>query len=109
MQRSGWVDRIVLALSGISLILVVVYLVMSQQNRALQAEINQRQQFINQSVEFSRINNALVQAIARNAAGGKDDKLSALLAQNGIKIKPTTGAPSENAAPPVAAPAMPGK
>jgi type II secretory pathway component PulM len=111
MRTDGWIDRIILALSGISLILVVVYLVMSQQNRSLQAEVNQRQQFINQSIEFSRVNNALIQTIARNAVAGNDDKLRALLTQNGITINSATGAPSvkTTALPAGAAPAMPGK
>ncbi len=110
MRADGWVYRVVLALSGITLVLVVVYLVMTQQNRAVQAEVNQRQQFISQSIEFERINNALVQAIARNAASDKDDKLRNLLTQNGIGINPATGAPFEQTTAPVAAaPAQPGK
>jgi type II secretory pathway component PulM len=110
MRTDGWVYRVILALSGITLVLVVVYLVLVQQNRSVQAEINQRQQFIGQSVEFSRVNNALVQAIARAAVSDKDDKLRNLLTQNGIAIDPTTGAPSEKIIPPVsAAPAQPGK
>ncbi len=110
MRADGWVYRVTLALSGITLVLVVVYLVMSQQNRAVQAEVNQRQQFISQSIEFSRIDNALIQAIASNAVSGKDDKLRALLTQNGITINPVTGAPFEKAAAPVSAmPVQPGK
>lgn len=94
MRAEGWVDRIVLALSGITLVLVVVYLVFAQENRSLQAEVSQRQQFISQSIEFNRINNALIQAIAGSAVAGKDDKLRDLLTQNGITINPATGAPS---------------
>lgn len=110
MRADGWVYRVVLALSGITLVLVVVYLVVTQQNRAVQAEVNQRQQFISQSIELNRVNNALVQAIARNAVGNKDDKLRKLLTQNGIAIDPATGAPSEKTPPPIAAaPAGPGK
>ncbi|HTV45935.1 MAG TPA: hypothetical protein VMF05_11510 [Stellaceae bacterium] len=110
MGSDGWIDRGILALSGITLILVVVYLVLAQANRAAQAEINQRQQFINQSIEFGRVNNALVQAIAKSAVASKDDKLKALLAQNGITINPTTGAPSERIVPSGAGtPALPGK
>ena len=80
-------------LAGITLILVVVYLVTTEQNRRVQAEVNQRQQFINQSIQFGRVNEALIRALAGAAVGDKDDKLRDLLAQNGIAINPQTGAP----------------
>jgi hypothetical protein len=107
MQEGGWVYRIVLALSGITLVLVVVYLYLVQANRSVQAEVNQRQQFINQSIQFNRVNDALIRALAATAVSEKDDKLRDLLAQNGISINPTTGAPSVS--PASAAPAAPGK
>ena len=111
MQASGWVYRIVLALSGITLVLVVVYLYLVQANRSVQAEVNQRQQFINQSIQFNRVNDALIRALAATAVSDKDDKLRDLLAQNGITINPTTGAPSmKTVSPPSAAPPpAPGK
>jgi hypothetical protein len=86
--------RIVLALSGITLILVVVYLFVTQQNRAVQAKINERQQFINQSVQFGHINEMLVRIMATVAVNDKDDKLRELLARNGITINPKTGVPA---------------
>jgi ABC-type cobalamin transport system permease subunit len=94
MQAGVWIYRVVVALSGITLILVVVYLVVGEQNRTVQAKINERQQFINQSLEFARINQALVRAMATVASNDKDDKLRAVLAQNGITINPKTGAPA---------------
>ena len=93
MRADGWVYKIVLALSGITLILVVVYLVLIEQNRSVQAEVNQRQQFINQSIQFGRVNEVFVRALATAAVNDKDDKLRDLLAQNGITINPKTGAP----------------
>src|SRR5271170_2810359 len=104
MQADGSVYRIVLALSGITLVLVVVYLYQVQANRSVQAEVNQRQQFINQSIQFNRINDALIRALAATAVSDKDDKLRDLLAQNGITINPTTGAPSMKATSPAPAP-----
>ena len=104
MAAEGWVYRVVLALSGITLVLVVVYLYLVQQNRAAQAEVNQRQQFINQSIEFNRIDNALIQAIAAAAASANDGKLRDLLTANGITINPKTGAPSEQPLSPPSAP-----
>jgi hypothetical protein len=110
MPADGWVYRIVLALSGITLVLVVVYLILIEQNHSVQAEVNQRQQFINQILQFGRVNEALVRALATAAVADKDDKLRDLLAQNGIAINPQTGAPVPAAQPaPTAAPAPPEK
>ena len=110
MPANGWVYRIVLALSGITLILVFVYLWVSGQNRAVQAEINQRQQFINQSIQFGRVNEALVRALATVAVNDKDEKLRDLLAQNGISINSKTGAPvpaTQTGTTPAATPTVP--
>lgn len=106
-MQEGWGYRIVLALSGITLILVVVYLLMAEQNRSLQAEVNQRQQFINQSVQFGRVNEALVHALAAAAANNKDDKLRNLLAQAGITINQKSGAPAPAPGEPIPAGAAP--
>ncbi|HUC10867.1 MAG TPA: hypothetical protein VL985_10650 [Stellaceae bacterium] len=94
MQAGGWGYRIMVALSGITLILVFVYLSVSSQNRSVQAEIDRRQQFINQSIQFGRVNEALVRALATAAVNDKDDKIRELLVQNGITINPKSGAPA---------------
>jgi len=107
VPTDGWLYRLLVALSGITLVLVVVYIVVIQDNRSIQAEVNQRQQFINQSIQLGRIEDALVRALAATAVSDKDDKLRDLLAQNGITINPTTGAPEKAAAPAAPAPATP--
>jgi hypothetical protein len=99
VRTDGWLYRLLVALSGITLILVVAYIVVIQDNRTVQAAINQRQQFINQSIRFDRIDDALIRALAATAVSNKDDKLRELLAQNGITINPTTGAPEREATP----------
>ena len=103
MGTEGWVYRLLVALSGMTLVLVVVYIVVIQDNRSVQAEINQRQQFINQSIQLGRINDALIRALAAAAVNDKDDKLRDLLAQNGITINPTTGEPERESAAPAPA------
>ena len=109
MPTDSWLYRLLVALSGIALVLVVVYIVVIQDNRSVQSEVNQRQQFINQSIQLGRINDALIHALATTAVSTKDDKLRDLLAQNGITINPTTGAPEREAAPATAAPAATGR
>ena len=86
MRAGGWLYWVTVGLSGLTLLLVVAYIILVQANRSVQAEVNQRQQFINQSVQLSRINDVLIRALAAAAVNNKDDKLRDLLAQNGVTI-----------------------
>ncbi|MGC2200285.1 MAG: hypothetical protein WA633_09100 [Stellaceae bacterium] len=105
MRIEGLFYWVMAGLSGLSLALVVAYIVLVQDNRSVQLEVNRRQQFINQGVQLGRVNEALVRAIATAAVNGKDDKLRDLLAQNGITINaagepvPAAGAAAEKATP----------
>jgi hypothetical protein len=103
LEMEVWLYRLLVALSGIALVLVIAYILLVQDERTIQAEVNQRQQFINQSIQLGRVNEALIRVLAANA--GKDDKLRELLAQNGISINAVTGAPERETAPPPPAPA----
>jgi len=109
VPTEGWLYRLLVALSGMTLVLVVVYIVLIQGNRSVQSEVNQRQQFINQSIQLGRVNDALIRALATMAVSNNDDKLRDLLAQSGITINPTTGAPEREAAPAAAAPTATGR
>ena len=106
MRPGGWVYWVAVGLSGLTLLLVVAYIVLVQDNRTVQAQVNQRQQFINQSTQLSRVNEALIRALATAAISNKDDRLRDLLAQNGITINavgeaiPSSGAPAPLSAPP---------
>jgi hypothetical protein len=86
MRPGGWLYWIIVGLSGLTFALVVTYIVLVQDNRSVQAEVNQRQQFINQSIQLGRVNEALIRALATTAVSSKDDKLRELLTQNGITI-----------------------
>jgi hypothetical protein len=86
MRIGDWLYRVTVALSVLAAGLVVAYIVLVQDNRSVQAEVNRRQQFINQSVQLGRINEALIRALAAAAASANDDKLRDLLAQNGFTI-----------------------
>jgi hypothetical protein len=66
--------------------LVVGYIILVQENRTVQADVNRRQQFINQSIQLGRVNEALIRALAAAAVSNNDDKLRDLLAENGITI-----------------------
>lgn len=97
VRTEGWLYWVTVGLAGLSLALVVVYIILVQDNRSVQTEVNRRQQFINQSIQLGRVNEALIRALASAAVGNKDDKLRDLLAQNGITIN-AAGEP-EKAAP----------
>jgi hypothetical protein len=75
-------------LAGISVVLVIVNGVIFLTNQSVQAEINQRQQFISQSVQLGRLHEGLVRAMQISAATNKDDQLRDLLAQHGFTVPP---------------------
>ena len=106
MRAGGWLYWVTVGLSGLTLVLVVAYIILVQDNRSIQAEVNQRQQFINQSIQLGRINEALIRALAAAAVNNKDDKLRDLLAQSGVTINaageasPSSSGPAEKSTPP---------
>ncbi|HTW70846.1 MAG TPA: hypothetical protein VME47_13230 [Acetobacteraceae bacterium] len=50
--------------------------------------MNQRQQFINQSIQLSRVRDALVHDLAQVVISDKDEKVRDLLAQYGLTVHP---------------------
>jgi hypothetical protein len=105
MRPGGWLYWVVVGLSGLTLALVIAYIVLVQDNRTVQTQVNQRQQFINQSIQLARVNEALIRALATAAVNNKDDKLRDLLTQNGITINATGEAvPSPTTPAPVTTP-----
>jgi hypothetical protein len=84
-------------------VLVVADIVLVEQNRALQAQINARGQFIQQSVQLEALSREMVNAIANLAVQRNDDALRTLLTQHGIMVSAPADAGSRSAAP--AAPA----
>ena len=105
MRYEDWLYWVTVVISTLTLVLVAAYIVLVQDNRAVQTDVNRRQQFINQSIQFGRVNEALVRALAAAAVSNKDDKLRDLLAENGITINasgepvPMTSGPAEKTAP----------
>ena len=101
LSKAQAVFWIVTVLAGLSVILVVANGILFLVNQEAQAAVNRRQQFINQSAQLGRLNEALVRALATSAANNKDDQLRDLLAQHGItfQVNPTQPGPV-TAAPP---------
>jgi hypothetical protein len=98
----AWLSTVPLGLAGLTLIGVFlnIWLIFGDQSR--QAAVNQRQQYIEQSVRLGRINAGLVRALASAAVTNKDDKLRALLTEQGINVTYTPNAAATTATPPAA-------
>ena len=86
MRAEGWLYWMTVGLSAAAGALVIAYIILVQENRTVQADVNRRQQFINQSIQLGRVNEALIRALAAAAVSNNDDKLRDLLAENGITI-----------------------
>ena len=105
MRAEGWLYWMTVGLSAAAGALIVAYIVLVQDNRTVQAEVNRRQQFINQSIQLGRVNEALIRALAAAAVSNNDDKLRDLLAENGITINASgepvlsSGGPAEKTTP----------
>jgi hypothetical protein len=105
MRAEGWLYWMTVGLSAAAGALIVAYIILVQDNRTVQAEVNRRQQFINQSIQLGRVNEALIRALAAAAVSNNDDKLRDLLAENGITINASgepvlsSSGPAEKTAP----------
>lgn len=95
--RRGWSLAVVVAAALVPA-LVVLNIGLAEQNRGLQAEVNARQQTIQQAVQLDGLRRELIGAIARLAAQGDDPALRAILVEQGLSVAPAPGAPG--AAPP---------
>ncbi len=72
------------ALAGLALLLVLVNIGLELADDGVQAEVNQRQAFINQNAEVTNVDNALIRALAEAAATKKDTAIDAALKQAGV-------------------------
>ncbi len=85
--------------AGAALVLVVANIVLMTQNQGAQAEVNQRQQFINQTIQLNQVTQTLVRLIATAAVNNNDEKLRELLVQEGFTVTVNPAAPAAPAAP----------
>jgi hypothetical protein len=94
--KTPWLRLLdVLAFLTLPLVGVNMYLVYT--NQALQREVSDRQQFINQSVQLQQLTRELVNALANLAVKNNDEQIRQLLTARGITIStaPPPGQPSE--------------
>ena len=82
----GWQFWVLTLVAGAALVLVVFNVVLVQSNQKLQVEVNERQQYINQTIRISRLNSQVIQALANMSARTGDEELRQLLAAHGISF-----------------------
>lgn len=78
-----WLLSITVALT---LVLLLFSISLFLSNRSVQAEVNSRQQYINDSIKINRLSNQLIQSLANLSAQTKDEKLKILLSAHGIQF-----------------------
>ena len=74
------------AMGAVALVLVVVNISLTLSNSDLRAQVNERQKFINQSIQLSQLHNQLVRGLATLAARSNDQQLREVLEQQGISF-----------------------
>lgn len=94
MRRWEYWTSSAIALSCLCVVLFNGWL--SASVRGNQQLVNERQRFIAQSVQLSRLNTEIIQALARLAVAHDDSAIKALLSAQGISYSaPPTGATIE--------------
>jgi hypothetical protein len=88
------VVRAATAVGAIALVLMVCNLVLFFRNEALQADVNQRQQYINEGATIARVNEGLVRELMTSAETNNDQALRDVLHQQGINYTVTPNAAS---------------
>lgn len=95
-----WQFNLLTALGTAALLLVLMNAVMFTQNRAVQAALNQRQQFIQQTVPLEGLYRDIVKALAEMAVKGGDRQVLEMLAGQGISV--TVNGPAAGSGEPTA-------
>lgn len=85
-------------LGAVAIVLALVDAALFNGNRAAQADVNGRAQFIQQSVQLESLYNEMVRALAELSARNNDEQLKALLQSVGITFS-VNGAPATPGSP----------
>lgn len=95
-QHTALDDDVDLAIASSCLCVVLFNRWFSASVRGNQQLVNERQRFIAQNVQLSRLNTEIIQTLARLAVAHDDSAIKALLSAQGISyLAPPTGATIE--------------
>jgi len=97
LLQKSWFRWVLSGIAVLGLAFVVINMFLFLGNRTIEGEVNDRQQFINQSMQLDRLNRELIAALANLAARNNDDQLKNLLASHGITFtvnQPTSAGPA---------------
>ncbi len=97
---------ILTSLAAIGLLLAVANMILFSQNRAAQAEVSGRAQYIQQAAQLEPLYREMVKALGELAVRNNDTELRDMLAQRGITLNAPMAPP---APPPASAPKKVGK
>ena len=86
-------------LGVVALVLALLNVAAAQRNRALQAEVAERQTALQRGQTFANVNNSLIQLLAKAAVERNDTAVRDLLARNGVTFQVTPGPTPAPAAP----------
>ncbi|MDQ2697117.1 MAG: hypothetical protein M3Z21_17405 [Pseudomonadota bacterium] len=81
-----WEFWFLLVLGVLALALVVANISLYMGNRALQVQVNDRQNYLNQTLRLSNLNNQLIRALAALSATTGDARLREMLEAHGISF-----------------------
>lgn len=81
-----WQFNVLTGLAGLAVVLVLTNAVLITQNRESQAELAQRQQFIQQTVPLEGLYRDIVKALAEMAIKSNDRQVVNMLAAQGLSI-----------------------
>lgn len=78
--------RVLTGLAVLMLVLVLVNILMSLGNQSVRAEVNERQQFLAQSMQLEGLHREIITVLATVALKTNNDQLKSLLASQGINF-----------------------
>ena len=81
-----WQHRLLTAIGGLALVLVLLNGTLFLTNRSTQADVAARQQFIQQTVQLEGLYREIVKALAELAVKNGDNQIIQMLAAQGISV-----------------------
>ena len=86
-------------IAGACFVAMLASITLGYNNAKARAEVNQRQQFVQQSVQLEGLYKEIVRALAEMGARNNDGDVKAMLQKNGITYTPNVAASATTPAP----------